>query len=148
LIGSLSGAMPPVIGYCVVSGQFDTAAFLLLLIFSLWQMPHSYAIAIVYRDDYANAGIPVLPVKHGIAVARKHILFYIPVFTAAALMLSVEGYVGRVYFAVITLLGLGWLGMGSFGERAASDKKWATRMFVFSIIGVMVLSLMMAIDYR
>ena len=74
LVGSLSGAMPPVVGYCAVTGQFDTGAALLLLIFCLWQMPHSYAIAIFRFDDYSAAGIPVLPVKEGIRVTKQHIV--------------------------------------------------------------------------
>lgn len=71
LIGSLSGAAPPVIGYCAVTGQFDTGALILLLIFSLWQMPHSYAIAIFRFKDYQAANIPVLPVIKGISVTKK-----------------------------------------------------------------------------
>lgn len=70
LIGSLSGAAPPVIGYCAVSNEFDTDALILLAIFSLWQMPHSYAIAIFRFKDYQAANIPVLPVVKGIAVAK------------------------------------------------------------------------------
>ena len=70
LVGSLSGAAPPVIGYCAVTGQFDTGALILLLIFSLWQMPHSYAIAIFRFKDYRAANIPVLPVIKGISVAK------------------------------------------------------------------------------
>lgn len=71
LIGSLSGAAPPVIGYCAVTNEFDTGAFILLAIFSLWQMPHSYAIAIFRFKDYQAANIPVLPVVKGISVAKK-----------------------------------------------------------------------------
>jgi len=71
LIGSLSGAAPPVIGYCAVTNQFDAGALILLAIFSLWQMPHSYAIAIFRFKDYQAANIPVLPVVKGISVAKK-----------------------------------------------------------------------------
>lgn len=77
LVGSLSGAMPPVVGYCAVTGQFDSGAFMLLVIFCLWQMPHSYAIAIFRYADYRRASIPVLPVVHGIKRAKHHILGYI-----------------------------------------------------------------------
>ncbi|MDN6115147.1 MAG: heme o synthase, partial [Enterobacterales bacterium] len=73
LIGSLSGAAPPVIGYCAVSNEFDAGALILLAIFSLWQMPHSYAIAIFRFKDYQAANIPVLPVVKGISVAKNHI---------------------------------------------------------------------------
>ncbi len=75
LIGSLSGAAPPVIGYCAVTGQFDTGALILLLIFSLWQMPHSYAIAIFRFKDYQAANIPVLPVIKGISVTKTILPF-------------------------------------------------------------------------
>lgn len=77
LIGSLSGAAPPVIGYCAVTNEFDAGALILLAIFSLWQMPHSYAIAIFRFKDYQAANIPVLPVVKGISVAKNHITVYI-----------------------------------------------------------------------
>lgn len=83
LIGSLSGAAPPVIGYCAVSNEFDAGALILLLIFSLWQMPHSYAIAIFRFKDYQAANIPVLPVVKGISVAKNHITLYILAFMVA-----------------------------------------------------------------
>ena len=84
VVGSLAGATPPVIGYCAASGRFDLGAALLLLIFALWQMPHSYAIGILYRDDYAAAGVPVLPARHGAATAKRRILASIVAFALAA----------------------------------------------------------------
>ena len=59
-------------GYCAVTGRFDMGAVILLAIFSLWQMPHCYAIAVYRLDDYTAAAIPVLPVKQGLAAAKKH----------------------------------------------------------------------------
>lgn len=90
LIGSLSGAAPPVIGYCAVTGDFDSGAAILLAIFSLWQMPHSYAIAIFRFKDYQAANIPVLPVVKGISVAKNHITLYIIAFAVATLMLTLR----------------------------------------------------------
>ena len=106
LIGSLSGAMPPVIGYVAVSNHFDMAALTLLVMFSLWQMPHSYAIAIFRFNDYLAASIPVLPVKRGIKVAKKHILLYILAFLIATLMLTLGGYAGMSYMAVAAAMGM------------------------------------------
>jgi len=73
LIGSLAGAAPPLAGYCAVSNHFDMGALILLSIFSVWQMPHSYAIAIFRYRDYTAAAIPVLPVKRGMQAAKKHV---------------------------------------------------------------------------
>ena len=102
LVGSLSGAAPPVIGYCAVSGQFDSGALILLAIFSLWQMPHSYAIAIFRFKDYQAANIPVLPVVKGIVVAKHHITLYILAFMVPTLMLFLGGYAGYKYLVVAT----------------------------------------------
>ena len=116
LVGSLSGAAPPVVGYCAVSNEFDAGAAILLLIFSLWQMPHSYAIAIFRFSDYQRAGIPVLAVAKGVNVAKHHMLAYTVAFTVSALSLAVAGYTGVAYFAVVLLMGLYWLKLGLAGR--------------------------------
>ncbi|OBW95988.1 protoheme IX farnesyltransferase [Gallibacterium salpingitidis] len=148
LIGSLSGAAPPVIGYCAVSNEFDTGALILLAIFSLWQMPHSYAIAIFRFKDYQAANIPVLPVVKGIAVAKHHILLYIIAFMFAALMLSIGGYAGYKYLVVATTVSIWWLCMALSGYKAENnDYVWARKLFVFSIITIFTLNIMMSIDF-
>ena len=147
LIGSLSGAAPPVIGYCAVSNQFDMAALILLLIFSLWQMPHSYAIAIFRFKDYQSASIPVLPVKYGISVAKNHIFRYILAFAVATLMLTLSGYAGYSYFVVAALISVGWLAMAQAGFKTTNDQVWAKKLFMFSIIAITTLSVMMSIDF-
>ncbi|MCG7600522.1 heme o synthase [Halomonas sp. McH1-25] len=148
LVGSLSGATPPVIGYCAASGQFDMGGAILLLIFSLWQMPHSYAIAIFRFNDYRAASIPVLPVKKGIAAAKRSIVLYIVAFMAAALALSVLGYAGYGYFAVAATMSLYWLYLASLGYRKNDDCAWAKKQFAFSIVMITALSVMMAVDFR
>jgi len=146
IIGSLAGAAPPLAGYCAASNHFDLGALLLLAIFSLWQIPHSYAIAIFRFDDYKAAAIPVLPVRQGVPAAKKQILIYIAAFTVAALMLTFCDYTGYTYLAAASALGLLWLLMAWAGYRSADDRLWAKRLFVFSTLGVVVLSFMMAID--
>lgn len=146
LVGSLSGAMPPVVGYCAVTGSFDGGALTLLLIFCLWQMPHSYAIAIFRLEDYRAASIPVLPVVKGIATARHHILGFILAFVAASLALGVAGYAGPGYVAIALLMGGYWLYLALQGYRAQDEVRWAKRVFGVSILTITALSLMMSLD--
>ena len=146
LVGSLAGATPPLAGYCAVTGRVDLGAMILLVIFSLWQMPHCYAIAVYRFDDYTAAAIPVLPVKQGTAAAKKHMVGYILAFTAATLMLTLGGYTGYRTLAVATGLGLSWLYMTWRGHQAADERRWAKQLFIFSILTIVVLSFMMSID--
>ncbi|BES69070.1 heme o synthase [Marinobacter nanhaiticus D15-8W] len=146
LVGSLSGAVPPVVGYCAVTGQFDTGALTLLIIFCLWQMPHSYAIAIFRFRDYQAAGIPVLPVVKGLKTAKNHIVGYTIAFIAAALSLSLAGYAGAGYFVVALGMGLYWLYLGFQGYQARDEVRWARKNFGFSILTITVLSVMMSVS--
>jgi protoheme IX farnesyltransferase len=148
LIGSLAGAAPPLAGYCAAGSRFDMGAVILLSIFSLWQIPHSYAIAIFRFDDYTAAAIPVLPVKQGMPAAKKHILGYMLAFIGATLALTFGGYTGYAYLAVAVVMGLCWLYMAWSGYRASDDRVWAKKLFVFSILSITVLSVMMAIDFK
>lgn len=146
LIGSLSGAAPPVIGYCAVTNEFNAGALILLAIFSLWQMPHSYAIAIFRLKDYQAANIPVLPVVKGISVAKNHITVYILAFMIATLMLALVGYAGYRYLLVAAAVSIWWLGMALRGYKTENDGIWARQLFVFSIVAITSLSVMMSID--
>jgi protoheme IX farnesyltransferase len=147
LIGSLAGAAPPLAGYCAVTGRFDLGAVILLAIFSLWQMPHCYAIAVLRFDDYTAAAIPVLPVKQGPAAAQKHMVGYILAFMAATLMLTFGGYTGYRTSAVATGLGLSWLYLAWWGYKAKEERLWARKLFIFSILTIFILSFMMSIDF-
>jgi protoheme IX farnesyltransferase len=147
LVGSLAGAAPPLAGYCAVSQRFDLEALILLAVFSLWQIPHAHAIAIYRRDDFAAAAIPALPLKRGLPAARKHILVCIAGFMAAALMLTVGGYTGYRFLAVAAVLNLSWLTLAWRGDPAADERRWAKRLFVFSILSITALSVMMAVDF-
>jgi len=147
LIGSLAGAAPPLAGYCAVTNRFDMGALILLLIFSLWQMPHCYAIAIFRLDDYTAAKIPVFPLKRGIRAAKKHIIGYILAFTVATAMLTACGYTGYGYLVAAITLGLSWFCLAFLGFKVSDESVWAKKLIVFSILCIFVLSVMMSIDY-
>lgn len=149
LVGSISGAVPPVVGYCAVTGQLDIAAIILLLMFSLWQMPHSYAIAIFRFNDYSAAKIPVLPVASGITKAKLHIVLYIAVFALVSALLPLAGYTGLTFMAVTCATSLWWLAMALQGYRHGVNlQSWARQLFGFSIITITALSVTMALDFQ
>lgn len=149
LVGSLSGAVPPVVGYGAVSGQFDAGAAILLLMFCLWQMPHSYAIAIFRYQDYRDANIPVLPVAKGLARAQRHIVFYIALYALVVMLLPLGGYTGLAFMAVACTTSFWWLLMALRGYRRDIDMHgWARQVFAFSIVNITVLSITMAVDYH
>ncbi len=148
LVGSIAGAIPPVVGYCSVSNTFDMAAFILFMIVVFWQMPHFFAIAIYRFHDYKNAGIPVLPVVKGMYETKKQMLFYTIAFTISAIMLTVFGYTGYFYLTVTLLLCYRWLRLCIQGFSAKDDTIWAKKMFFFSLVIIMSLSIMIPIDVQ
>ncbi len=139
VVGSIAGAVPPVVGYCAVTNSLDAGAAILFFILVFWQMPHFYAIAIYRADEYAAASVPVLPVEKGIHSTKIQVLLYVIAFDIAALMPTIFGYIGYAYFTVAGLLGLAWLGFAIKGFWATDDKLWARKMFVFSLVVLMVL---------
>jgi len=147
LVGSLSGACPPVIGYVSVTGSFDLGAAILLVTFCFWQIPHSYAIAICRYNDYKAANIPVLPVEQGLDAARFHMYFYIMGFALAALLLAERGYAGTIYTLVISLMSLYWLYLVKAGNKFQDEVAWGRKLFVFSIVTITVFSILISVDY-
>ncbi len=145
LIGSLAGAVSPVIGYCAVSHDLDLGAWILFAMLVLWQMPHFYAIAIYRSQDYASASIPVFPAQKGIKKTKIHMLLYTIAFAIVSLLLFVFGYTGYGYLAVAVSLGMIWIGLSLKGFRSVNDDQWAKKMFRFSLIVVMALSMAMMI---
>ena len=146
-VGSLAGAAPPLAGYCAVSGRFDIGALILLVTFSLWQIPHADSIALCHINDCTLAALPVPPVLRGIPSAKKQIVACIPAVTLVASLLTLTGYTGLRYLAAVLAAGIAWLVLACVGYRADDSRAWARRMFIFSIIDIVVLNGMMAIDY-
>lgn len=143
VIGSISGAIPPVVGYCAVTNNVDLGAFLLFLILVLWQMPHFYAIAIFRSDDYQAASIPVLPLKNGLRQTKIQMFVYTVAFIIAADLLTFFKYTGFTYLIVMTILGISWLVLLIQNFRSEKEKIWARKFFFFSLIIITVFSLLL-----
>jgi protoheme IX farnesyltransferase len=148
LVGTISGATPVVAGYCAASGRFDTAAVILFLILATWQMAHFYGIAMYRRDDYKAAGIPLLSVVKGMKTTKLQTTLYIVVFVAASSLLTVYGYTGYVYLVVMLGLGLVWLYRALSTYNHKDDKLWGKKTFLFSLIVLMVTSVMLSVGTR
>lgn len=126
VIGSVPGAIPVVVGYTAVTDRVDAAAFILFLTLALWQMPHFYAIAIRRKDEYAAAGIPVLPLVKGVRAVKVQILGYIVAFMVVAMSLWWFGYTNNLYLGIVLLLEGGWLWVALKGD--------ARRTFLMSLV--------------
>ncbi|MDF2530034.1 MAG: protoheme farnesyltransferase [Gammaproteobacteria bacterium] len=145
LVGGIAGAVPPVVGYCAVSNQFNAAAIILFFILFFWQLPHFYAIAIFRLEDFSAACIPVLPIQKNIHHTKVMMNLYVIAFTIAAILPTLFGYAGWIYFTVALALGLYWLYIGLKGFKATDDRKWSRKMFGFSILLITILSVVMAV---
>ena len=145
IVGAVSGAVPPVIGYTALTNRFDLTAMTLFVILFCWQMPHFFAIAIYRKDDYAAANIPVLPLKRSMLYTKVNMLIFVLLYVVATLMLAVVAPVHILYFAIAVILGVAWILLCLQGFKTEYVLSWARKMFVFSIISITLLSIFMAI---
>jgi len=109
VIGGAAGAAPPVLGWTAVTNSVDPHSLLLFLIIFAWTPPHFWALAIARRDDYARAGIPMLPVAYGIEFTRLHILLYTIILVIVTLLPYLTGMTGLLYLATAVVLGAGFI---------------------------------------
>jgi len=136
-IGSIAGAVPPLVGYCAVSRCIDKAAWILFFLIAFWQLPHFFAIAIYRLEEYSAASIPVLPRQKGVQATKIHMLIYIIAFLGVSSTLFLYGYVGLGYLITSGLLGMSWLILCLKGFQCENDTRWARKMFIFSLVVVM-----------
>jgi protoheme IX farnesyltransferase len=124
VIGGLSGAMPPALGWAAVANEVPGQAWLLVLIIYAWTPPHFWALALYRTREYAAAGVPMLPVTHGSQFTRLHIFLYTWLLTAVTLMPFIIGMSGWVYLAVALVLdalflAYAWLLWQEYSDLAA-----------------------------
>ncbi|WNJ97944.1 heme o synthase [Vibrio ruber] len=146
LVGSISGAVPPLAGYLAVTNYISLEGVLLFSLFCLWQMPHSYAIAMFRLQDYRQAGIPVLPVVSGIDKARKHMMAYVIAFNAVALGLYLVGNTGYEYLVVASAVCFMWTRVTFRRMTADNFEAWSKTVFKHSLIVVMSFSAVLGVE--
>jgi len=145
-IGSIAGGVPPLVGYCAASNQFDAGAVILFAILVFWQMPHFFSIAVYRFDDYKAASIPVLPVKKGMQVTKMRMVLYIIGFIGATTALTLFGYTGYFYLGAAVFFSLAWLALCLKGFISSDDQLWGRTMFRFSLVIITSLSIMIPLD--
>jgi heme o synthase len=146
VIGGASGAMPPVLGWAAVRGEAGPEAWLLCLIIFLWTPPHFWALALYRAEDYARAGLPMLPVTHGAEFTRLHVFLYTLVLFAGTLLPFVYGMSGWIYLASAAVLGAGFIVYGYRLWRDYSDTL-ARKTFRFSILHLSLLFAALLVDH-
>jgi len=137
VIGGLAGALPPAVGWAAASGTAPPNAWLLVAIIFFWTPPHFWALSLLTREDYAKAGVPMMPVARGEASTRRQIFFYSLIVAPLGLAPAFTGLGGWTYLAVAAIGGLGFLALGArvgFAGAGSVAGKSERRLFWFSIV--------------
>ena len=145
VIGGLAGAMPPLLGWTAVVGSIDPLPLLLVLLIFIWTPPHFWALAINKKDEYARAGIPMMPVVKGIEYTKIQIVLYSILLMVVSLLLFATGYFGYLYLVGASILG------GIFIQKSWKLKKSigadnSMSLFLYSIVYLTLIFLLMIVD--
>jgi len=146
VIGGASGAMPPVLGWAAVTGSVSHDALLLFLIIFAWTPPHFWSLALYRVDDYARAGLPMLPVTHGKAFTCLSIVLYTLILLAVSVLPFTTRMSGPLYLLCAVVLGLRFMGHALGQWRAYSDAR-ARRTFRYSIVYLSLLFSALLLDH-
>jgi protoheme IX farnesyltransferase len=145
VIGGGAGAIPPLVGWAATTGSLNIPAMLLFAVIFMWTPPHFWALALVRRNDYARAGVPMLPVVRGEKETRRQILIYTVELTALTLLLPVFGLGGSVYFIGALVLG-GWLLSAAWKVWKQEGNKVAWKMYRYSSMYLAFIFLVLMVD--
>jgi protoheme IX farnesyltransferase len=146
VIGGASGAMPPVLGWAAVAGDVTYQPLLLFLIIFAWTPPHFWALALYRKDEYAKAGVPMLPVTHGEAFTRLHLLLYTLLMVATTLLPFASGMAGYFYLGATVVLDAVFLALAVSIWRKYSHAL-ARRTFAYSIFFLAMIFAALMVDH-
>lgn len=142
VIGSVSGAVTPLIGWAAISPSFHIVPIVLFIILFIWQMPHTFAIAMKKVEDYKAANVAMLPVVYGFKMTKRQIAVYV------ACLLPMPFYLyslGTTFIVIATVMNIGFLALSIAGFFTKNDLKWANAVFLYSVNYLTILFLMMII---
>ena len=146
VIGGAAGAVPVLVGWAAVTGEIAAPAWVLFAVVFFWTPPHFWALALRYREDYAAAGIPMLPVVKGERVALRQIVVYSVVVLVTSLVLPLVGDAGVVYTVAAVILGAAFVAQAVRLARSTSSPERALRFFMFSNTYLALLFAAVAVD--
>ena len=147
VLGGAAGAAPPLLGWTAMTGEVNHEALLLFLIIFIWTPPHFWALAIKRKDEYAKAGVPMLPVTHGIMFTKVHILLYTLLLLSVSLMPFVVNMSGLIYFAGALGLGIGFIYHAWKLYRTGNSDVHAMKTFSYSIFYLSALFAFLLVDH-
>jgi protoheme IX farnesyltransferase len=145
-VGGISGAVPPVMGYCAVSGVIDWGALLLFGLLFFWQPPHFWALGIRKMEEYRKAGYPLLPVMKGVTRTKWQMIPYLIALYPTTVFLYTMNYVGIIFLVGGLVLLLLWSLQCISGFFVRDDNSWALRSFKLSIYYLTLVFLLMIVD--
>ena len=147
VIGGAAGAIPPLVGWAAVTGDLSFTPWLLFILIFLWTPPHFWALALMIKDDYAQVGVPMLPVVAGEAVTANQIWIYSLLTVPCSLLLVFPlGVSGALYGAIALMLGYYLLSKSWQLKQNPTDKPLARGLFKYSILYMMLLCAAMVVD--
>lgn len=142
VIGSVSGAVTPLIGWSAIESGFHIVPIVLALIIFIWQMPHTFAIAMKKCNEYRAAKVAMLPVVYGFEFTKRQMVVYVACLLPLPFFLAP---LGMTFIAIATLLNISWLVVTIYGFFTKNDQKWAHVMFLYSVNYLTILFLMSVI---
>ncbi len=145
VIGGAAGAVPPLVAWAAVTGELSGMAFYLFAIVFFWTPPHFWALSLLMKDEYAKAGVPMLPVVRGEAETRRQILLYTVLLYAVTQLPFCAGGLGLAYVLPSIALGAAFIFFATKLLRTA-DRRWALRTYLFSLAYLALLFLAAAVD--
>ncbi|MCD4840338.1 MULTISPECIES: heme o synthase [Neobacillus] len=142
VIGSISGAVTPMIGWTAIDSGFHIVPIIMFLILFIFQMPHTFAVAMKKCEEYRAAKVAMLPVVHGFDMTKRQMVVYIACLLPLPFYL---GSLGTTFVVIATIMNIGWLVVSIYGLFTKNDLKWAHVMFLYSVNYITLLFLLMIV---